>query len=192
MSSFSARALNSHKKCALKVLTTSRYAATGYSGRKSPSDSYRTRRWSALATDQSTTEPRSLSKARVVEVEIGRSALFAPGTTIRTSDLHGMYDVETAAWLNPPKPVVIEPHTWFGQEALVLKGAYVGGGSVVAARALVNSQLPQFCVAAGSPAQPLKQGVCWSMERQAEPSQLQSVKDMLQEFAKIEETNASL
>lgn len=125
-------------------------------------------------------------------VEIGRNALFAPGTTIRTSDLHGIYDLETGEWLNRPKAVVIEPHTWFGQDVLLLKGSHVGGGSVVAAKALVNSELPQFCVAAGSPAQPVKRGVCWSMGRQPEPSQLQSIKDMLQEFAKIEETNVSL
>jgi hypothetical protein len=32
-------------------------------------------------------------------VEIGRECLFAPGTTIRTSDLHGMYDISSGAWL---------------------------------------------------------------------------------------------
>lgn len=119
-------------------------------------------------------------------VEIGKDALFAPGTTIRTSDLHGMYDVGTGEWLNPPSKVVIEPHTWFGQDALVLKGAWVGGGSVIAARAVVNGRLPQFSVSAGSPARQVREGVCWSLERTAHPEQLACVKELLREFAEID------
>ena len=119
-------------------------------------------------------------------VEIGKNCLFAPGTTIRTSDLHGMYDTGSGEWLNPPKPVTIEPHVWFGQDVLVLKGATIGGGSVVAARAVVNSTLPRFSVAAGSPAKPVREGVCWSLEREPVPGQLESVRQLISEFDAID------
>jgi hypothetical protein len=98
-------------------------------------------------------------------VSIGEGGLFAPGTTIRNSDLHGMYTLDDDRWLNPPAPVVIEPYVWFGQDALVLKGAHVGGGSVVAARSVVAGRTPRYAVVAGAPAKPIRTGVCWALER---------------------------
>lgn len=124
-------------------------------------------------------------------VEIGRDCLFAPGTTIRTSDLHGIYDTQTGEWLNPPRPVVIEPHTWFGQDALALKGTVIGGGSVVAARAVVNCDLPRFSVSAGSPAKPVRHETCWSLERSAQPAQLEAVRELLRQHAAIDDTKGN-
>jgi acetyltransferase-like isoleucine patch superfamily enzyme len=125
-------------------------------------------------------------------VEIGRDCLFAPGTTIRTSDLHGMYHVATGEWLNPPKPVVIEPHVWLGQDALVLKGSHIGGGSVIAARAVVNSTLPQFAVAAGAPAKAVRGDVCWSLARSPDPTELEAVRELVRRATEIDGTRAKL
>lgn len=125
-------------------------------------------------------------------VEIGRECLFAPGTTIRTSDLHGMYDIASGAWLNQPRPVVIEPHTWLGQDVLVLKGAHIGGGSVIAARAVVNSAVPRFAVVAGTPARAVREGVCWSLDRLPDPAGLEAVEELLRRTTEIDATKPNL
>ncbi|OSZ67046.1 hypothetical protein CAP39_11380 [Sphingomonas sp. IBVSS1] len=116
-------------------------------------------------------------------VTIGEGGLFAPGTTIRNSDLHGLYALDDDRWLNPPAPVVIEPYVWFGQDALVLKGAHVGGGSVVAARSVVMGTTPRFAVVAGTPARPLRTGVCWALERTPNRTALPRIRQLLGEPA---------
>lgn len=112
-------------------------------------------------------------------VSIGEGGLFAPGTTIRNSDLHGLYTLADDRWLNPPAPVVIEPYVWFGQDALVLKGAHVGGGSVVAARSVVSGATPRYAVVAGAPAKSIRTGVCWALERTPNRAALPRIQALL-------------
>jgi acetyltransferase-like isoleucine patch superfamily enzyme len=49
-------------------------------------------------------------------------------------------------------PVRIGPDVWLGTKVTVLRGVTVGQGSVVAANAVVNRDLPPFSVAVGVPA----------------------------------------
>ena len=104
-------------------------------------------------------------------VEIGAEGLFAPNTTIRTSDLHGIYEISSGEWLNRPASVVIEPRVWVGQDAIILKGVRIGGGSIVGAGSIVNRDLPGYSSCAGTPAKVLRQGVTWSLARIAEPEE---------------------
>ena len=104
-------------------------------------------------------------------VEIGAEGLFAPNTTIRTSDLHGIYEISSGEWLNRPASVVIEPRVWVGQDATILKGVHIGGGSIVGAGSIVNKDLPGYCSCAGTPAKVIRQGVTWSLARVAEPEE---------------------
>ena len=104
-------------------------------------------------------------------VEVGAEGLFAPNTTIRTSDLHGIYDIPSGEWLNRPASVVIEPRVWVGQDAIILKGSRIGGGSIVGAGSIVNKDLPGYCSCAGTPAKVIREGVTWSLARMAEPEE---------------------
>lgn len=47
---------------------------------------------------------------------------------------------------------VIGPDVWIGHEALILPGARIGAGAIVAARAVVSGDVPPFAVVAGNPA----------------------------------------
>jgi len=69
--------------------------------------------------------------------------------------------------LNPPESVLLEPHVWVGQEAMLLKGSHVGTGSIIGAKALVNGPIPPVSAAAGLPAKVIKRGVSW--DRAARP-----------------------
>ncbi|QDZ01193.1 CatB-related O-acetyltransferase [Nitratireductor mangrovi] len=47
---------------------------------------------------------------------------------------------------------VVGNDVWFGMEALVMPGVTIGDGAVVAARAVVGSDVPPYAVVAGNPA----------------------------------------
>jgi acetyltransferase-like isoleucine patch superfamily enzyme len=44
----------------------------------------------------------------------------------------------------------------------ILKNVKIGSGSVIAANSLVNSDIPENCLAAGIPARVIKTNVNWS------------------------------
>jgi acetyltransferase-like isoleucine patch superfamily enzyme len=54
--------------------------------------------------------------------------------------------------LAKPRPVCIGSNVWIGFEACVLPGVRVGEGSIIAARAVVEGDVPAYSVVAGNPA----------------------------------------
>ena len=89
-----------------------------------------------------------------VEVTIGALTMFAwdvvimdayRGRIVRAADRA----VRPAA---DPAPVSIGSNVWLGFGCCVLPGVTIGDGTVVAARSVVNRDLPPYCVAAGNPA----------------------------------------
>lgn len=55
-----------------------------------------------------------------------------------------------------PKPIRLEDDVWIGSSAVVLPGVTIGKGSVVAAGAVVNKDVPPMTVVGGIPAKPIK------------------------------------
>jgi acetyltransferase-like isoleucine patch superfamily enzyme len=54
------------------------------------------------------------------------------------------------------RPVVIEDHVWIGSRALILPGASIGRGAVIAAGAVVSGTVAPMAVVGGVPARPLR------------------------------------
>lgn len=54
------------------------------------------------------------------------------------------------------KDVVIEDDIWTGYGVTIMKGVTIGRGSIVAARAMVNKNVPPYCIVGGVPAKVLK------------------------------------
>ena len=54
------------------------------------------------------------------------------------------------------KDVVVEEDVWIGCNVTLLSGAHLGRSSVIAAGAVVNSEIPPYCIAGGVPAKPIK------------------------------------
>ena len=52
--------------------------------------------------------------------------------------------------------VLIKRGAWLGQNVVVCPGVTIGTGSVIGANSVVNRDIPDFCVAVGSPAQVVK------------------------------------
>ena len=54
------------------------------------------------------------------------------------------------------KPITIGPDAWVATDALVLPGVSLGAGAVIGARSMVDADVPDWTIAAGDPARPLK------------------------------------
>lgn len=53
-------------------------------------------------------------------------------------------------------PVLVKRGAWIGQNVVICPGVNIGVGAVIGANSFVNRDVPDFCVAAGSPARVIK------------------------------------
>lgn len=97
-------------------------------------------------------------------VIIGNNVLMA--SKIYISDCsHGSYlgnkndsDPNTIPADRPlfSKPVLIKDNVWLGEFVSVLPGVIIGKGTIVGANSVVSKSLPDYVIAVGSPAKPIK------------------------------------
>ena len=76
-----------------------------------------------------------------------------------TDQSHGYEDVSLPISLQsqPESPVVIGEGSWLGHGVVVLPGAKIGKHVAVGANSVVTGELPDFCVAVGTPARVIRQ-----------------------------------
>ena len=110
---------------------------------------------------------------------IGDRCLFADGISIRTTDHHSIFDVDTLELLNPSADVQIENRVWVGQDVTILKGVTIGAGSIIGAKSLVNRLVPPRELWSGSPARMLRQRVSWCEPNPASADQMKAQLDEL-------------
>ena len=97
-------------------------------------------------------------------VHIGNDVLVGSHVFI-TDHNHGIY--KGAGQSSPFEPpanrrltsdaeTVIEDNVWIGDGVVILPGAHIGMGSIIGANSIVNGTIPPHCMAAGTPARPIK------------------------------------
>ncbi len=90
-------------------------------------------------------------------ITIGNNVFIGENVTIRDSDNHHI--------LNAPRemtePIIIGDHVWIGINAIILKGATIGSGSIIAAGSVVTKSIPEHVLAGGVPAKVIREGVEW-------------------------------
>lgn len=129
--------------------------------------------WVTLATgyspEQTTVPPRALVigdrcviglRSGIVaheSIEIGDDVWFGQEIYVTDSN-HGFSDLDVpfGRQLGPLHPVKIGDGTWIGHGAVILPGAQIGRCVVVAARAVVRGEVPDFSVIAGVPAKVIR------------------------------------
>lgn len=95
-------------------------------------------------------------------VIIGEQSLFSFGIWIRTADPHLIYAADSHCRINHSKDVIIGDHIWVGQNALILKGTYVGSGSIIGAASVASGKLiPSNVSYAGNPAKVVRREIFW-------------------------------
>lgn len=90
-------------------------------------------------------------------VSIGSNVMFGPNVSI-FSENHGFEKTDTAMidQVTQRKGVVIEDDVWLGTQSVILDGVTIGKGSIVAAGAIVNINVPPYSIVAGVPARIIK------------------------------------
>lgn len=92
---------------------------------------------------------------------IGNKVLFGPNVSIRGGNHNTsvvgrfIYDVQEKR-PDDDQCVIVEDDVWVGTNVVILKGVRVGRGSIVAAGAVVNREIPPYSIVAGVPAKVIK------------------------------------
>jgi len=85
-------------------------------------------------------------------ITIGKRAVISQGAHLCS----GTHDYDQPGFPLVTKPIVIGAHAWVAAEAFIHPGVTIGEGTVVGARSVVTSDLPEWKVCSGFPAKVLK------------------------------------
>ncbi len=96
-------------------------------------------------------------------VSIGSNVMFGPNVSI-FSENHGFEKTDIPMIKQPTvrKGVVIEDDVWLGTQSVILDGVTIGKGSIIAAGAIVNMDVPPYSIVAGVPAKIVKSRIITS------------------------------
>lgn len=94
-------------------------------------------------------------------IEIGRDCMISTLVYISVSDIHPIHDRTTGERINDAASVSIGDHVWLGLRSMIMKGAQIQTGAVVAAGAVVSGRVPAHTIVAGAPARVLREDIEW-------------------------------
>ena len=94
-------------------------------------------------------------------ITIGARCLIASDTILMTSDMHAIHDMDSCERINPARAITIGDDVWLGGEVVVMKGGTIGAGSAIGFRSVVVGTIPPGCVAVGTPARVVREGIFW-------------------------------
>lgn len=111
----------------------------------------------------------------------GNGCMLSFHVSARAADSHGIFDVDTTEFVNPPQSIVVGPHVWAAEGVSILKGVKVGAGSILGAGALVTKDIPEMSLAVGAPAKVIRERVSWTRA----PKSKEEAQRRLRELAKL-------
>lgn len=98
------------------------------------------------------------------KISIGNNVLMASHVFI-SDNSHGSYkgDIRDSNPMIPPTereyytaPVTVGNNVWIGEGVCIMPGVSIGEGCVIGAHSIVTKDIPDFCIAVGSPAKIVK------------------------------------
>lgn len=95
------------------------------------------------------------------EIVFGEDCMISSQVYVSLSDIHPIYDRVTGLRINPAASVHVGNHVWAGLRCMILKGARIGEGTIIAAGSIVSGETPADAIVAGAPARTLREGVVW-------------------------------
>jgi len=94
-------------------------------------------------------------------IRIGEDSLVGWDVTIRDTDGHDIYDINSNELLNEDKTTMIGNHVWIGAGTQIFKGVCVGDNSIIGGRSIVTRNIKENSLVAGTPAKIIKENVYW-------------------------------
>lgn len=94
-------------------------------------------------------------------ITIGRDCMISTLVYLSVSDIHPIYDRASGARINPPASITVGDHVWLGLRSMIMKGARIEDGAIVAAAALVSGHVAANTIVAGAPARVQRENVEW-------------------------------
>lgn len=85
-------------------------------------------------------------------IRIGENTLIGPEFSAADSDFHDLHHARRIAGTHECKPINIGRNVFIGSRVMVLKGVTIGDDAVIAAGAVVVSDIPARSIAGGVPA----------------------------------------
>lgn len=101
-------------------------------------------------------------------LSIGKDCMFSEEVDIWGTDMHSIIDLDSNQIVNSAKDIVIEDHCWIGVRSMILKSVHIHAGSVIAAGAVITSDVPADSIVGGVPAKVLRSNVTWMREKPSE------------------------
>ena len=89
-------------------------------------------------------------------IKIGEHCAISWGVSILDDDHHDM-----GLPNEEPSTTLIGNQVWIGAHSMILKNSIIGDGSVVAAKSLVNGNVPQSTLCGGVPASVIRKSITW-------------------------------
>ena len=90
-------------------------------------------------------------------IRIGANVMTGPNVQMFAFN-HGT-DLNAGPMIDQPyteQDIIVEDDVWIGAAVTLLPGAHIHSGAVIAAAAVVNSEIPSHAIAAGAPAQVIR------------------------------------
>lgn len=112
--------------------------------------------------------PHALLSTPNAKIIIKGNCAIAEHLTIHTGNharVIGKFVTDITAANKPEgfdKDVIIEKDVWIGSNVTILAGVHIGRGATIAAGAVVNKDIPPYCIAGGVPAKPIR--FYWSID----------------------------
>jgi abequosyltransferase len=92
-------------------------------------------------------------------ISVGSDVLIGSNVLI-TDNYHGSTKnpcmKRLSSPLSCPGEVVVEDGVWIGNNVCILPGSHIGRGSIIGANSVVNSKIPAFSIAVGTPARVIR------------------------------------
>lgn len=105
-----------------------------------------------IVIGEKTALSNNVSMIARLRIEIGRYCLIGDGVQVVDSDFHGIQPDERRNTSGETEGVRIGDNVWLGSRVMVLKGVTIGNDSIIAAGAVVTSNIPDSVIAGGVPA----------------------------------------
>ncbi len=102
----------------------------------------------------------NLSLSEEKNIIIGQDCLFSFGIWMRLANPHLIYDANDMQRTSLTESIIIGDHVWVGQDSLIMKGARIGSGSIIAAKSVVpNKKIPSNNIWGGNPVRKIKSDI---------------------------------